>query len=74
MFKVATKLKNVKKNNIKKWNKDIFANIFENIKILEEFKDIQDSIQVDGYENVSRDEESEKLTEIHDIISKEEMF
>lgn len=40
MFRVATKLKNVKKN-ILKWNKDTFGNIFENKKkIMEEIKEI----------------------------------
>ena len=74
MFQVAAKLKNVKKN-IKKWNKHTFGNIFENKKkILEELKDIQDRIQTDGYEVVSREEESVKLVEFHDIITKEEMF
>ena len=33
MFRVATKLKNVK-NNIKIWNKNTFGNIFENKKRL----------------------------------------
>lgn len=74
MFKVAAKLKNVLKN-IKIWNKETFGNIFQNKKkVLEELKDNQDSIQADGYENVSREEESVKLTKIHDIITKEEMF
>ena len=74
MFRVAAKLKNVKKD-IKKWNKHTFGNIFENKKkILEELKDIQDRIQAKGYEVVSREEESDKLVEFHDIITKEEMF
>ena len=38
MFRVAKKMRNVK-DNIKKWNRDNFGNIFENKrKILEEFK------------------------------------
>ena len=74
MFKVASKLKNVKRN-IKRWNKDTFGNIFDNKrKVIEELKEIQDSIQVDGYGTVSREEESVKLTEVHYIITKEEMF
>ena len=74
MFKVVAKLKNVKKN-IKKWNKHTFGNIFENKKkILEELKDIQDRIQTDGYEAISREEETGKIVEHHDIIIKEEMF
>lgn len=40
MFKVANKLRNVKKN-IKRWNKDNFGNIFDNKrKIIEELKEI----------------------------------
>ncbi len=74
LFRVAAKLKNVKKS-IKFWNKTTFGNIFENKnKIVEELKDIQDKIQADGYELVSREEESDKLVELHDIITKEEMF
>ena len=74
MFRVVAKLKNVKKN-IKIWNKTTFGNIFQNKKkIVEELKDIQDKIQADGYEKVSREEESEKLVKLHDIITKEEMF
>ena len=72
VFKVVAKLKNVKKM-IKIWNKNTFGNIFENKKkILEELKDTQDRIQTDGYETFSREEESGKLVELHDIILKEE--
>ena len=47
MFKVAAKLKNVKKK-IKIWNKNSFGNIFDKKdKILEELKDIQDKIQME---------------------------
>lgn len=41
---------------------------------MEELKDIQDRIQTDGYGVVSREEESRKLVELHDLITKEEMF
>lgn len=41
---------------------------------MEELKDIQDRIQTEGYETFSREEESDKLIELHDIISKEETF
>ena len=61
MFRVAKKIRNVK-DNIKKWNKETFGNIFWNKrKILEELKDIHDNIQKDGYENFSREEEDFKL-------------
>ena len=74
MFKVVAKLKNVKKK-IKIWNKNTFGNIFDNKnKIMEELKEIQDKIQLEGYETFSRDEKSRKLVELHDIISKEETF
>ena len=74
MFKVAAKLKNVKKN-IKIWNKNTFGNIFESKnKIMEELKDIQDIVQKEGYVTFSRDDESGKLVEMHDIITKEETF
>lgn len=74
MFRVAAKLKNVKKH-IKIWNKMTFGNIFDKkSKILEELRDIQNKIQADGYEMVSREEESLKLVELHDIITKEESF
>ena len=74
MFKVAAKLKNVKKK-IKIWNKNTFGNIFESKdKIMEELKDIQDKIQMEGYVTFSRDDESDKLVELYDIIAKEEMF
>lgn len=74
MFRVAAKLKNVKKH-IKIQNKTTFGNIFQNkTKILEELKDIQNNIQANGYEMVTREEESNKLVELHDLISKEETF
>ena len=74
MFKVANKLKNVKRN-IKRWSKDTFGNIFDNKrKAIEELKEIRDSIQVEGYGTISRDEESVKSIELHDIITKEEMY
>ena len=41
---------------------------------MEELKAIQDGIQVDGYEKFSREKENSKLVELHDIITKEEMF
>ena len=41
---------------------------------MEELKDIQDRIQIDCYEVVSSEEESCKLVQLHDLISKEEMF
>ena len=63
------------KKKINIWNKNTFGNIFENKKkILEELKDIQDKIQTDGYEVISREEESGKLVELDDIITKAEMF
>ena len=41
---------------------------------MEELKDIQDKVQKEGYVTFSRDDESGKLVELHDIITKEEMF
>ena len=74
MFKVASNLKNVKMN-IKRWNKDTFGDIFYNKKkVFEELKEIQDSTQGDGCGIVSNEEESVKITKVHDIITKEEMF
>ena len=60
---------------LKIWNKSTFGNIFENKKkIMEELKEIHDRIYIDGYDVVLRVEESVKLVEIHDIITKEKMF
>ena len=50
-------MRNVK-DNIKRWNNETFRNILDNkSRILEELKEIRDSIQSKGYENVSREEE-----------------
>ena len=35
---------------------------------------IQDTIQVDIYENVTREEEDSKLVDLHDIITKEDTY
>lgn len=74
MYKVVKKLKFVN-DNVKRWNKESFGNIFvSKAAILLDLKDIQDEIQNNGYNNVSREAEHEILMKYHDIIAKEETF
>lgn len=74
MYKVVKKLKNVK-DNVKKWNKDCFGNIFTSkATTLLELKEIQDEIQNNGCTNMSRDTEDATLMRYHDIIAKEETY
>ena len=74
LYKVASKLKNVKKE-VKIWNKNCFGNIFQNkTAIKEDIQKIQDKIQKDGYTPDLITEENEKLVQYHDIITKEEIY
>ena len=74
LFKVATKLRNVKKE-AKIQNKRCFGNIFEiKPKIKEELKIIQDRIQKEGCTSDLVREENGKLVEYHDIVTKEEIY
>ena len=74
MFKVAKKMRNFK-DNIKRWNKETFGNIFDSKRrIIEELKEIQGNIQSKGYEYVSRKEEYLNLIEMHDVITEEEIY
>ena len=63
LFRVASKLKNIKKN-VKIWNKICFCNIFENKSIIkEDLQKIQERIQKEGYTLDLVKEENEKLVE-----------
>ncbi len=74
LFRVTSKLKNVKKK-VKIWNKNYFGNIFEDKSVLkEDIQIIQDIIQKEGYSPELLLEENEKLTQYHDIITKEEIY
>lgn len=74
MFRVSKKLSNVKRM-IKIWNKSNFGHIFHDKKELtENLSLIQDSIQKEGYTESNREAELKILSEIHNIINKEEKF
>ena len=74
LYKVASKLRNVKKE-ARIQNKRCFGNIFEiKPKIKEELKIIQDRIQKEGYTLDLVREENGKLAEYHDIATKEEIY
>ena len=74
LYKVATKLRNVKKES-RIWNKRCFENIFEiKPKIKEELKIVQDRIQKEGYTPDLVREENGKLAKYHDIVTKEEIY
>ena len=74
LYKVASKLRNVKKE-ARIWNKRCFGNIFEiKPKIKEELKIIQDKIQKEGHTPNLVREENGKLVEYHDIVTKEEIY
>ena len=74
LFRVASKLKNVKRE-VKIWNKNCFGNIFENKSaIKEDIQKTQDKIQKEGYTPDLLIEENEKLAQYHDIITKEEIY
>ena len=72
--RVARKLSNVKRM-IKVWNKMDFGHIFHDkedltIKLIS----IQDNIQQEGYNELNIEAELSILSDLHNIISKEEKF
>ncbi|XP_059075341.1 uncharacterized protein LOC131875276 [Cryptomeria japonica] len=72
MYRVAKKLRNVK-DNIKKWNKEVFGDLFAaKTKTQLELKEMQDKIQISGYNEVSISEENEVLVKYHKIIRRAE--
>ena len=74
MYKVARKLSNVKRM-VKVWNKSDFGHIFslkEDLSV--NLSSIQASIQENGYDVLNKEEELSILSDLHDIISKEEKF
>ena len=73
LYRIASKLKNVKKE-VKVWNKECFGNIFEIKEKIEELQKIQDIIQIDGYTPNLVSKENEKMAQYHDIITKEEIY
>ena len=74
MFRVTRKLSNVKRM-IKTWNKSNFGHIFQEKKeLVDNLTLIQDSIQKECYTKTNRDSELKTLSEIHNIINKEEKF
>ncbi len=74
MFRVTRKLSNVKRM-IKIWNKSDFGHIFhEKKELFDNLTIIQDCIQKEGYTETNRVSELKTLSEIHNIINKEEKF
>ena len=74
MFRVTRKLSNVKRM-IKIWNKSGFGHIFhEKKELFDNLTIIQDCIQKEGYTETNRVSELKTLSEIHNIINKEEKF
>ncbi|XP_057846007.1 uncharacterized protein LOC131055558 [Cryptomeria japonica] len=74
MYRMAKKLRNVK-DNIKKWNKEVFGDLFAaKTKTQLELKEMQDKIQTSGYNEVSIKEENEVFVKYHKIIRREEEF
>ena len=74
MYRVARKLSNVKRK-VKAWNKSYFGHIFSQKEdLIANLSSIQASIQENGYDVSNREEELSILSELHDIISKEENF
>ena len=74
MFRVARKLNNVKRM-VKAWNKSDFGHIFSIKEDLStNLSSVQSSIQENGYDALNRDVDLSILSELHDIISKEEKF
>ena len=71
MYRVAQKLKNVKRN-IKSWNRTDFGDIFqEKDEITDRLSLIQDDIQHSGYNELNSQQERAILSDLHNIISKE---
>ncbi len=74
MYRVARKLSNVKRM-VKAWNKSDFGHIFFEKEVLSDnLFSIQASIQEDGYDELNKDAELSILSDLHNIISKEEKF
>ena len=74
MYKVAQKLKNVKRN-IKIWNKFGFGHIFQDKdEKTDQLHIIQEEIQQNGYNDQNWLEERAILSDLHNIISKEEHY
>ncbi len=74
MFRVARKLSNVKRM-VKAWNKSDFGHLFSQKEYLStNLTSIQASIQENGYDASNSEEELSILSDLHDIISKEEKF
>ncbi|XP_059067365.1 uncharacterized protein LOC131858218 [Cryptomeria japonica] len=74
MYRIAKKLRNVK-DNIKKWNKDVFRDLFAaKTKTELKLKEMHDKIQMSRYNEVSISEENEVLVKYHKIIIREEEF
>ena len=73
-FKVARKLSNVKRM-IKFWNKMAFGHIFHDKEdMFVKLTSIQDNIQQEGYNELNMEANLTILTNLHNIISKEEKF
>lgn len=74
MFWVAKNLRHVKER-VKKWNREIFGDIFvQKSAIQEELVLIHDKVQNEGYLNDIFSKESEVLPKYHNIITREETF
>ena len=65
----------LKFGNVKIWNKIDFGHIFQNKEeIIDQLCSIQDLIQQEGYNDQVRIKEKSILTNLHNIIGKEELF
>lgn len=74
MFQVAKTLRHVKEK-VKKWNREVFGDIFiQKSGLQEELSLIQDKVQKEGYVNDNFAKESEVLSKYHKIIAREENF
>ncbi|XP_059066266.1 uncharacterized protein LOC131857597 [Cryptomeria japonica] len=74
MFQVSKKLRHVKEE-VKKWNREVFGDIFvQKFAIQEELGLIQDKDQNEGYVNDNFSKESEVFSKYHKIIAQEETF
>lgn len=74
MFRMVKKLQNVK-DNIRIWNKGDFGHIFkEKDQAVGMLQEIQDRIQTEGYNDNLKKLESETLSTLHILISREETF
>lgn len=74
MHIMVKKLRNVK-SNIRIWNKEDFGHIFqEKLQAVGILSDLQERIQKEGYNDHLRSLESEDLSTLHNLISREEAF